>query len=164
VSRLRVTLALWVVVVTTIGCDQVSKRMASNLLAGTPTRTLFGDSVRFEYAENPGAFLSLGATLPGWARTALFSAGTMILLVACGIVLWRHRQPPLALAGWCLVFAGGISNLLDRLARGRVVDFVSVGVGPIRTGIFNVADMAITLGIGLVLVQSFLARQALRRG
>jgi signal peptidase II len=50
------------------------------------------------------------------------------------------------------VAAGGASNLIDRLARGTVTDFMNVGIGPLRTGIFNLADVAITLGAVLVVL------------
>jgi signal peptidase II len=56
------------------------------------------------------------------------------------------------LVGACLFVAGGISNLADRVIRGSVVDFMNVGVGPLRTGIFNVADLAIMAGALLVAV------------
>jgi signal peptidase II len=49
----------------------------------------------------------------------------------------------------------GVSNLLDRIIHGAVVDFMNVGIGPLRTGIFNVADMAIVLGVGIVLLETF---------
>jgi signal peptidase II len=50
------------------------------------------------------------------------------------------------------VVAGGASNWIDRLAFGRVVDFMNVGLGPLRTGIFNVADVAIMVGVGLLIL------------
>jgi signal peptidase II len=47
-----------------------------------------------------------------------------------------------------LIVGGGVSNLIDRLRYGGyVVDFLNVGIGPVRTGIFNVADMAIMVGV-----------------
>ena len=46
--------------------------------------------------------------------------------------------------------AGGASNWIDRVMHGSVIDFMNVGIGPFRTGIFNVADMAIMLGTGIV--------------
>lgn len=49
-------------------------------------------------------------------------------------------------AGISLFVAGGASHWVDRIAHGRVVDFVTVGVGPVRTGVFNVADTAIPFG------------------
>ena len=60
----------------------------------------------------------------------------------------RSREPSLSsLVGLALVFAGGISNFTDRLVHGgQVVDFLNLGLGPLRTGIFNVADVAIVAG------------------
>ena len=63
----------------------------------------------------------------------------------------RGRMTSAAL-GLALVVAGGVSNLADRVAHGAVVDFLNVGLGSLRTGIFNVADMAIMTGVGLILL------------
>jgi len=52
-----------------------------------------------------------------------------------------------------LFLAGGASNLVDRIAMGTVIDFLNIGFGPVRTGIFNVADVAIMAGIGLLLLE-----------
>jgi signal peptidase II len=141
---------LLMVVGTTIGCDQVSKHFASVYLVGSRGQSFLGDSLRLEYAENPGAFLSLGAGLPAWARTVLFSLFTAVLLVTCVLVALRDRWASVPLLGLALMFAGGVSNLLDRVARGSVVDFLNVGLGTFRTGIFNVADMAILLGVAVL--------------
>ena len=119
---------------------------------GSPGQSFLGDALRLEYAENPGAFLSLGANLPAWARTALFSVLTGAFLVGCMIVALRDRWARGPLFGFSLVFAGGVSNLVDRVATGSVVDFLNVGLGSFRTGIFNVADMAIMLGGGVLVV------------
>ncbi len=67
----------------------------------------------------------------------------------------RHRWPTSALVGMAFFVAGGSSNLLDRLTCGSVIDFINVGLGPLRTAIFNVADMAIMLGVGLVIIASY---------
>ena len=55
------------------------------------------------------------------------------------------------MVGLSLFVAGGASNWIDRVIRGSVVDFINVGIGPLRTGIFNVADVAIMLGAGVLL-------------
>ena len=59
--------------------------------------------------------------------------------------------------GVSLFAAGGASNLLDRVIYGNVIDFMNVGIGSVRTGIFNVADMAIMLGAAIVLWASYRA-------
>jgi signal peptidase II len=51
--------------------------------------------------------------------------------------------------GLALFVAGGISNWIDRATNGSVVDFLNIGVGWLRTGVFNVADVAIMLGAGI---------------
>ena len=142
---------LLVAIGATIGCDRVTKHVAATTLAGTPGRSFLADIVRFEYVENTGGFLGLGATLPPAARTALFTIGTgLLLLVLMGAAI-RHRWSGWPLLGLSLFVAGGASNWIDRVIRGSVVDFINVGIGPLRTGIFNVADVAIMLGVGVLL-------------
>jgi signal peptidase II len=152
-------LTLMAIVVLTIGCDQVSKRVASTHLVDTPRKSFLGDALRLEYAENRGAFLSLGADLPQWARTALFTVGTSFVLVACCVSLYAHSWPPLAVLGICLYLAGGASNLADRVADGHVIDFLNIGLGSLRTGIFNVADIAVMGGVALFLAAHFRPRR-----
>src|SRR5262245_8155033 len=144
--------ALLAVVATTIGCDQVSKDLARSHLMGRARLSYLWDSIRLEYAENAGAFLSLGAELPEGLRTAFFSFGTAVIVAACIVAIARHRNLTSWVLGLTLIVAGGLSNLADRVARGFVVDFLNVGVGPLRTGIFNVADMAIMSGLALMLL------------
>jgi signal peptidase II len=153
IRRWATKVALLAVVATTVGCDQVTKHLATTHLMGGPRHSYLGDSIRLEYAENKGAFLSLGENLPvGW-RTALFSFGTAIILAACFVAIVRQRGLTLPVLGLTLVVAGGVSNLADRVACGSVVDFLNVGVGSLRTGIFNVADMAIMAGIAMTLLR-----------
>ena len=59
-----------------------------------------------------------------------------------------------------LIFSGGVGNLYDRIAYGgSVVDFISIGIGPVRTGIFNIADIAITVGVLILLTVAFRRQQ-----
>ena len=133
-----------------IGCDRVTKHLAVASLADTAPRSYLADTLRLEYAENTGAFLSVGSALPEWARTGLFQVGVGVALAVLAFVAFKYRWTGLKLAGAALVFSGGVSNLIDRIAQGHVVDFLSVGVGPLRTGIFNVADVAIMAGGALI--------------
>ena len=151
--RITTRLLLLFAVVATIGCDQVTKHVATSSLAGNPGRSYLGGIVRVAYVENTGGFLGLGADLPPAARTALFTGATGIMLLAMIAVAIRERLQGWAMLGATLFVAGGVSNWIDRLANGRVVDFMNVGVGPVRTGIFNVADMALMLG-GIMLAVS----------
>jgi signal peptidase II len=66
------------------------------------------------------------------------------------VVTVRRIRQSLPTLGLVLFVAGGASNLIDRILQGRVVDFLNVGVGTLRTGVFNVADVAIMAGAALV--------------
>src|SRR5215813_6900567 len=140
------TIMLLAIAVATIGCDRVTKHLAVTSLAGTPGRSFFADTMRLEYAENSGGFLSLGANLPIAVRTAIFTIGTGLILVGTLIAAAKLRLTGWQLVGLTLLWAGGGSNWVDRVARGSVVDFLNVGFGALRTGIFNVADFAVLLG------------------
>jgi len=143
-------LVLAAAAVVTIGCDRVTKYAATELLAGEVDRSYLGDTVRLGYVENTGGFLSLGADLPRHARTAIFTGATGVGLLALVIAAVRDRFAGPSRMGLVLFVAGGASNWIDRVLRGNVVDFLNVGIGPLRTGVFNVADVAIMAGAALV--------------
>ena len=149
--RLAPQLLLAAVLVTTIGCDRVTKRLASETLAGEPDRSFLAGTVRVAYAENTGGFLSIGAGWPAPGRTAVFVVMTGALLTLMGVAIVRARWQGASLIGATLFLAGGSSNWIDRVVHGRVVDFLNLGIGPLRTGVFNVADVAIMGGLGLLL-------------
>jgi signal peptidase II len=155
IVKIGTRLVLVMAIGATIGCDRVTKHLAATKLTGLHRQSFFADTIRLEYVENTGAFLGLGADWPPAVRTALFGIGNGLLLLLVSAVAIRRRWPTLALVGVALFVAGGSSNLLDRLTRGSVIDFMNVGLGPLRTGIFNVADMAIMLGVGLVILVSY---------
>lgn len=135
-----------------VGCDQAVKAIARDTLALGDPVSLFYGFVRFEYVENPGAFLSLGAELPAQARFLFGVVFVGLALLVTLVFLLRSRDLPAAQKlGLALLVGGGAGNLIDRLVNdGAVVDFVSLGIGSLRTGIFNVADVAITLGFLLL--------------
>lgn len=141
----------------TIGCDQATKAVAIRELATGPDRSFLSDTVRLGYVENTGGFLSLGAGLPPAVRTAVFTVATGLGLLAVLVVAIRRRTDGWAAVGLVLLVSGGASNWLDRLIRGSVVDFLNVGIGPVRTGIFNVADVAIMAGAAVFLFAGFRA-------
>jgi signal peptidase II len=152
-TKIGIQLVLLIAIGATIGCDHVTKHVAATRLSEGPSRSFLADTFRLEYAENTGAFLSLGADWPLPVRTAVFGAGNALLL-ALFVVVMRRGWPTRTLLGVALFVGGGVSNLLDRIIHGTVIDFMNVGIGPLRTGIFNVADMAIMLGVGIVMLET----------
>jgi len=149
----RLTVLL-VTMIGCVGCDQVTKAAARTYLAAGAVMSFFNDAVRLQHTENPGAFLSIGESLPVEARTILFTSGGAVLVG--GAILWAvrsRRLSTLQTIGSALVCGGGLGNLIDRFGRhGYVTDFLNVGVGPLRTGIFNIADFALLLGAVLLVL------------
>ena len=132
----------------TVGCDQATKQIARVSLGHHETRSFLGDVLRFEHAENPGAFLSFGAGLTDSARFWIFTGLVIAFLLWASYRLFKDPDMNWSqTVGWTLVVAGGFGNVIDRVAKGSVTDFIFVGYGPIHTGIFNVADMAIVAGV-----------------
>jgi signal peptidase II len=140
-----------------VGCDQASKRVAAEILKGAETLSFWGDLFRLTYAENSGAFLGLGGAWPAPVRWLVFTGAALVVVAfsAWWVVSQLRRQPHGSLAIWAMVLiaAGGMGNLVDRIVReGRVIDFMNLGVGSVRTGIFNIADVQIMVGLGLLLL------------
>ena len=147
---------LWVfcfVLLACVGCDHAVKQVAEQWLADSGRILLFGGVVQLQLVANPGAFLSLGAELPETLRQLVLIGFVPLMLVCVG---WRLFRSPGASRAQALAFGliagGGFANWLDRVrGDGTVTDFVSLDFGPLRTGIFNVADVAIVLGLLLFL-------------
>jgi signal peptidase II len=136
-----------------VGCDQASKSIARSYLVPGTSESLLHDVVRLQLVQNSGAFLSAGASLPGQTRFAVFILAVAgILLGIVFAALFAKRLSAARRVALALIAGGGASNLIDRLLDdGGVTDFLNLGIGPIRTGIFNVADMAILAGALLIM-------------
>jgi signal peptidase II len=159
-ARTSRALAVALVLAAVVGCDRATKSLAAQRLGDGARRSYLADTVRLQYVENRGAFLGLGRDLPESARFWLLLVGTGVLLLAAAFTSLRSpRHTALEALAWALLLGGGLSNLADRALReGAVVDFLNVGLGPVRTGIFNVADMAITTGAILLLASAWFSR------
>ena len=152
-STFRRGVLLCLLLAATAGCDRVTKHLAVTTLAGTPERSYLGDTVRLDYHENAGGFLSAGATWRPETRTVVFQLANAAFLLCSLFIAVRYKWSRLAKAGLVMFLAGAFSNLIDRVAFGSVIDFLNIGVGPYRTGIFNVADVAIFVGVAVLIIE-----------
>jgi len=136
-----------------IGIDQGTKWYASEYLPKFEMTSYWSDIIRIGYAENTGAFLGLGSGMSDSAKFWIFVCAVGLILSSLLIYILRTKtQTAYGLSSLMLIFSGGISNFFDRAVNnGAVIDFLNIGIGSLRTGIFNVADMAIMLGVFLLL-------------
>ena len=134
--------------------DQFTKQLARTHLSTFTEESYFGGWVRLHHSENPGAFLSLGAQLGAQMRLTIFT------ILVCAFLIWATWMLIKKAAnanwafviGWALLISGGFGNVIDRVWKSTVTDFMVMGQGSLQTGVFNVADMAIMFGIIVVLI------------
>jgi len=155
-------LLLALIIVPSVGCDQATKGYARAHLVAGETIGFLGGGIQFVLTENQGGFLGLGDELPAVARRLLF--GPFVALALVVVLGWLAvvRTPPVVLVAGGFAIAGGIGNLIDRMLYDRVTDFILLRTGWLHTGIFNVADVLITVAIGVLLVRdlSFRGRRS----
>jgi signal peptidase II len=147
------TRTLLLVLATCVSFDQCTKYTAKYYLEGEGVYRFIGDTFRLGYSENTGAFLGMGSSMPEGVRTLIFSGLVAIFLLAFLVyIIKSHSVSKTDVIASGLIIGGGFSNLIDRLVNdGAVIDFMNLGIGSLRTGIFNVADMTIMLGAFLLL-------------
>jgi len=157
-------MTFYLVALATVALDQAAKAwIVSHLRLGQSLPILPG-CFDLTLVLNPGAAFGLLAGLPAGVRQPLFVA---IAIAAAGLIVcyrhWSLRDHPLASTAMALILGGALGNLLDRLRYGMVVDFLDVYLGPHHWPAFNVADSAISVGVGLMFLDALLEWQRERR-
>lgn len=138
--------------------DQGSKLLAdARLVFHEPVGLLPFFNLRLAY--NTGAAFSFLGNAGGWQRW--FFAGISVLVISV-LVVWMRRLKPeqwqLSVA-FALIIGGALGNLIDRLVYGHVIDFIDVYYKTWHWPTFNVADSAITVGAGLLLLDAWVTHR-----
>lgn len=155
-------MTLLLVSIPCVVIDQASKYWATATLKDQPGQSYLDGIFRMQYALNPGAWGGIGDSLPLPMRKLVFTIGVGIFLAILTWYILSKVHPKLVTLGLSFILAGGIGNLIDRALYGHVVDFLYLGYEPIgwlHTNIFNVADMAIMAGGGILLVHALTHRE-----
>ena len=136
--------------------DQITKRVIDSAMQLHQTIELV-PYFQLTYMRNQGAAFSFLSGAGGWQRW--FFIG-LAIVASVFIFIWlrkldtsRRREA----VAWALVLGGALGNLIDRILYGYVIDFLDVYVGDWHWPAFNVADSAITVGVALLLLDSFKA-------
>jgi len=146
-STLRITLLSFLIFIN-IGCDQVTKKVAQDNLSFHQEKTYLDGHFRLIYAENEGAMLSLGSDWhPVLKGIFLIGVPVVALIFLIGFTFFNTKISLNNALALSFIIGGGASNIYDRMANGKVVDFLHLSYGDWQTGIFNFADVAILLGM-----------------
>lgn len=139
--------------------DQVTKAWAVRTLRFGGDQSVISGFLNFAYAENPGVAFSMLDDHGDAGRWGL----SAVALIAATLVLyffWRTpRTDDRVLGALAMLLAGIIGNVTDRLRLGFVVDFIDVQFGSWHYPTFNVADIAVCVGAGLLIIDMFLMRK-----
>ncbi len=114
---------------------------------------------RLTHVENRGAAFGLFADSPSQWKLAMLVLFSIVALVVVSALLWRNSHAMTSTGvGLALILGGALGNLWDRLLNGRVVDFLLFYVGQYQWPAFNVADSAIVVGAGLLVIEIILEK------
>jgi signal peptidase II len=139
--------------------DQVTKAWAVRTLRSGDIVTVINGFLNFAYAENTGVAFSMFDDHGSTGRWGL-SAVAIVAAVLVLFYFWRTpRSDDRMLGSLALLLAGIVGNVTDRLRLGFVVDFIDVQFGNWHYPTFNVADMAICVGAGLLLLDVFFVKR-----
>lgn len=143
-------------VLLNIGCDQVTKEVVRNTVAPMEYIAFLNDRFILTNVENTGAMLGFGENLsPIFKRILLQGLPIIVLLILLFRILKKPNIGRWLTLAFAFVIGGGIGNLIDRVAYGSVTDFFQIKLGFFKTGIFNMADVSVSLGILLIIFVSF---------
>lgn len=150
---------LMLVTAVVVVADQVSKAVILEYLPLYHSRTIIPGLFDITHIQNPGgAFGFLADSGPAVRKLVFF----FVTLMALGLVFWFYNNTPpthrFLATGFAMIFAGALGNLIDRIRFGKVVDFLDVYIGRYHWPAFNVADSAISVGIGIFLLHLVLKK------
>jgi signal peptidase II len=149
-------LLILILLVTNVGCDQISKSIVRQKIDFKEKISMFDDFVTLTKVENTGAFLSLGHNLPRIAYLILLIIIPLILLgYGLYYLLTSNLHSKLFILGLCLIVGGGFGNLIDRILYGSVTDFIHFNFVVFQTGIVNMSDISITAGFFILIYELY---------
>jgi len=134
--------------------DRWTKRLVATRIALYTHIQIIPGFFRLTHTENTGAAFSLFADSPAHWKTAMLIGFSVVAMVIVSVLLWKQRQG-LTMTGIALslILGGAAGNLWDRVLSGRVVDFLLFYVGRYQWPVFNMADSAIVVGAGLLVLE-----------
>lgn len=134
-------------------CEPDAQGLRSFQRMPTPPKPFIDGVLRLNYAENCGAAFSMLRSAPGWARALVFGVASIGAAIVLTVMFVRGSGGKLFAAAVPLILSGAIGNLADRIRHGFVVDFIQVDPQLFNYPVFNVADIAIAVGVGLLLLE-----------
>jgi signal peptidase II len=151
----------WILAGAVVIADQITKLLVDHWMSLYHSVPIVPNFIHFTYVRNTGAAFGFGAGSRSSLRISFF---VLVSIVAIGCIFYllknlRSEQTSLTVS-LSLILGGAIGNLIDRLRLGEVIDFIDLHWYDLHWPAFNIADSAITIGVGLLLI-TMLRRRSL---
>lgn len=150
------TIVFLTIIGLNIAADQITKVIVRNEVTEGTWSKVMGEFILLTRVENTGAMLSAGSNLPPVLRSIFIIWLPLLMISALFVyILVRRKKLDMVTLGLLFVTGGGIGNIFDRIMYGSVTDFLIMGWEFARTGIFNIADVSVMVGVGMIMVGSY---------
>ncbi len=159
--KLKRFLIVFSLIILNIGCDQISKNIVRNTVNVRSKTEIIGDNFILTNVENSGAFLGMGSDLnPILKFILLLVLPVVVLFIVLRYLLIKKDLDTMTIVGLSFIVGGGIGNLYDRILYSSVTDFFHIDLGGIfKTGIFNMADVSVMVGMGFILLAGLINKK-----
>jgi signal peptidase II len=158
-------LLIIIIVITNIGCDQVSKNIVRQKVVTNQQISVLDKYVILTKVENTGAFLSFGDHM---SRISYWIMMIVLPLIVLGYALYylftAIDLSKVLIVSISLIVGGGLGNIIDRVLYGSVTDFLHFDFVLFHTGIVNLADISLTTGFFILFYVLIVDRKSLNQG
>lgn len=153
-NKLFKNILILTIIILNIGCDQTTKNIAREHVSYHEQKNIIGNNFIITKVENTGAFLGMGDELPKiYWNIFMLGIPILLLVLLLGYLLFKNDFDKLSIVGLSFIIGGGLGNMIDRYLYNSVTDFLFIDIGIAQTGIFNMADVSVMIGAGIVMFQ-----------
>ena len=159
-KRLTKLLIGFILVISNISCDQITKNEARKNISPNERIELVNDNFVLTKVENTGAALGFGSEFHPTIKLFIFQLLPVLVLIYMFYFLYKREDiSKLNFVAITFFIGGGIGNIIDRVLHKSVTDFMYLELGPVHTGIFNMADVSVTIAAILFIISSLIDKE-----
>ena len=159
-SNARRRLVAFLTAMAVFAWDRWTKEIVETRLGAYDTLVVIPNFFNIVHSRNPGVAFGILQDNPSHTRTLLLVALSIVAILILAWMLWKiDRQDNLTATGLSLIFGGALGNVFDRAIHGTVTDFLDFYVGGYHWYTFNLADTAICIGAGLLILSMLLSNR-----
>jgi len=149
-----------ILIVSNISCDQITKREVRENIGSHERIQVIKDNFILTKVENTGAALSFGSDFPPIVKLFIFQIMPIIVLIYLFYFLYKREDiSKVNFVAFTFFIGGGIGNIIDRVLYNSVTDFMYLELGSLHTGVFNMADVSVTIAAILLVYSSISSKR-----